>query len=111
MPGKKTNLRDLWSRIRSSWNLDGTIQQHGNQANCGWSRKNRKKINSIIDITRLTDAHLKNLDILVYKISNIVTAMLQHNPAQLNSEINRILENRHEAATRITNMVQQEQNK
>jgi hypothetical protein len=37
--------------------------------------------------------------------------MLQHNPAQLNSEINRILENGHKAATRITNMVQQAQNK
>jgi len=73
--------------------------------------ENRKKINSIIDITRLTDEHLKNLDISVDKISNIVTAMLQHNPAQLNSEINRILENGHEAATRITNMVQQAQNK
>jgi hypothetical protein len=73
--------------------------------------ENRKKINSIIDITRLTDAHLKNLDISVDKISNIVTAMLQHNPAQLNSEINCILENGHEAATRITNMVQQAQNK
>jgi hypothetical protein len=73
--------------------------------------ENRKKINSIIDITRLTDSHLKNLDISVDKISNIVTAMLQHNPAQLNSEINRILENGHEATTRITNMVQQAQNK
>jgi hypothetical protein len=70
--------------------------------------ENCKKINSIINITV---AHLKNLDISVDKISNIVTAMLQHNPAQLNSEINRILENGHEAATRITNMVQQAQNK
>ncbi len=33
--------------------------------------ENRKKINSIIDITRLTDEHLKNLDISVDKISNI----------------------------------------
>jgi hypothetical protein len=70
-----------------------------------------KKINSIIDITRLTDAHLKNVDISVGRISNIVTAMLQHNPAQLNSEINHILEKGHKAATRITNMVQQAQNK
>ncbi len=59
--------------------------------------ENHKKINSIIDTTRLTDALLKNLDISVHKISIIVTAMLQHNPAQLNSEINRILENRHKA--------------
>ncbi len=73
--------------------------------------ENRKKINFIIDITRLTNAHLKNLDISVDKIYNIVTAMLQHNHAQLNSEINRILENGHEAAIRITNMVQQAQNK
>ncbi len=73
--------------------------------------ENRKKINSIIDITRLTEAHMKNLDISVDKLSNIVIAMLQHNPAQLNSEISRILENGHEAATRITNMVQQAQNK
>jgi len=59
--------------------------------------ENHKKINSIIDTTRLTDALLKNLDISVHKISIIVTAMLQHNPAQLNSEINQILENRHKA--------------
>jgi hypothetical protein len=36
---------------------------------------------------------------------------LQHNPDQLNSEINCILENGHEASTRITNMIQQAQNK
>ncbi len=45
------------------------------------------------------------------KLSNIVTAMLQHNPSHLNSEMNLILENGHEDATRITNMVQQAQNK
>jgi hypothetical protein len=72
--------------------------------------ENCEKINSIIDITRLTHAHLKKLDISVHKISTIVTAMLQHNPAQLNSEINCILENRHKAPTRTTNMVQQAQN-
>lgn len=73
--------------------------------------ENRKKINSIIDITKLNAEHLENLRVSTNKISNIITAMLQNNPAQLISEIDDILDKGNDAVTRITNMVQQAQNK
>ena len=73
--------------------------------------ENRKKINGVIDIVKLNIKHMENLQITTNKLSNIVSAMLQNNPAQLNSEIEQTLDNAHEAVTRITNMVQQAQNR
>ena len=73
--------------------------------------ENRKKINSVIDITKLNTEHFENLRIFTNKISNIITAMLQNNPAQLFSEIEMSLDTAQNAVTSITNMVQQAQNK
>jgi hypothetical protein len=41
--GKETNLRDLWSCIWSSWNLDGTLQHCGDQTNRCQSRRKPQK--------------------------------------------------------------------
>ena len=73
--------------------------------------ENRKKINAFIDITRQNTEHLENLKISTNKLSNIITAMLTNNPAQLVSEIKMALDNANNAVTQITNMVQQAQNK
>ena len=73
--------------------------------------ENPKKINSVIAKTKLNTKHLENLRISKNKLLNIITAMLQNNPAQLLSEIKISLDNGHNAVTRITIMVQQAQNK
>ena len=73
--------------------------------------ENRKRINNVIDIAKLNTEHLENLRLSTNKISNIITAMLKDNPAQLLSEIEMTMENANNAVTRITNMVQQAQNK
>ena len=67
--------------------------------------ENLKKINSVIDKTKLNTKHLENLYISTNKISNIITAMLQNNPAQLLIEIKISLDNAHYTVTCITNMV------
>jgi hypothetical protein len=73
--------------------------------------ENRKRINDVIDITKLNTEHLENLRLSTNKLSNIITAMLKDNPAQLLSEIETTMDNANNAVTRITNMVQQAQNK
>ena len=74
-------------------------------------RENQKKINAVIDITKLNTKHLENLQISTNKLSNIITAMLKNNSAQLFSKIKMTFDNAHNAVTCITNMVQQVQNK
>ena len=73
--------------------------------------ENSRKINTIIDIAEINSEHLQNLKLSVDKITDIVTAMLKYNPAQLITEIDRTLEMGHEVQNRITNLVQQAQNK
>ena len=69
--------------------------------------ENSKKINSIIDITQIHYEHLENFQMATDKLSNIVTAMLQSNPAQLINNISCTLEMGHEAQILITNLVKQ----
>ena len=73
--------------------------------------ENRKRINDVIDITKINTEHLENLRLSTDKLSNIITAMLKDNPAQLLSEIEMTMDNANNAVNRITNMVQQAQNK
>jgi len=73
--------------------------------------ENSRKIKTIIDISDIHSEHLQNLKLSVDKISDILTAMLKNNPAYLITEIDRTLEMGHEEQTRITNSVQQAQNK
>jgi hypothetical protein len=73
--------------------------------------ENSKKINNLINITDIHSKHVENLRISVVKITDIVTALLKNNPAQLITEIDCTLEMGYKVQTRITNMVQQAQNK
>jgi hypothetical protein len=73
--------------------------------------ENSRKINTIIDISDINSEHLQNLKLSVDKITDIIAAMLKYNSAQLITEIDRTLEMGHEVQTRITNLVQQAQNK
>ena len=73
--------------------------------------ENSRKINTIIDISDINSEHLQNLRLSVDKITDIIAAMLKYSSAQLITEIDRTLEMGHEAQTRITNLVQQAQNK
>jgi len=73
--------------------------------------ENSRKINTIIDISDINSEHLQNLKLSVDKITDIISAMLKYNPAQLITEIDSTLEMGHEVQTPITNLVQQAQNK
>ena len=64
---------------------------------------NPKKINPVIDTTRLNTDHLENLRISTNKLSNVITAMLTNNPVQLLSEIEMTLDN----ANNVGNMLRQ----
>jgi len=73
--------------------------------------QNSRKINTIIDISNIHTEHQQNLKLSMDKISDILTAMLKNNPAHLITEIDRTLEMGHKVQIRITNLVQQAQNK
>jgi len=73
--------------------------------------ENFRRINTVIDISDINSEHLQNLKLSVDKITDIISAMLKHSPAQLITEIDRTLEMGHEVQNRITNLVQQAQNK
>jgi len=73
--------------------------------------ENSRKINTIIDISDIHSEHLENLRLSVDKLTDLVTAMVKNNPAHLITNIDRTLEMGHEVQTRITNLVQQAQNK
>jgi len=73
--------------------------------------ENSRRINTIIDISDINSEHLQNLKLSVDKITDIITAMLKYSPAQLITEIDSTLEMGHNVQTRITNLVQQAQNK
>ena len=92
----------FWAVRRHSHGLFNTFEIKNIAAGVG---ENLKKINSVIHITKLNTKHLENLYISTNKISNIITAMLQNNPAQLLIEIKISLDNAHNTVTCITNMV------
>ena len=104
----KRQLGEIFGAVGTLMGLFNTFEIKNIAAGVG---ENWKKISSVIDITKLSTKHLENLCISTNKISNIITAMLQNNPAQLLSEIKIYLDNTHNAVTRVTNMVQQAQNK
>ena len=104
----KRQLELVFGAVGTLMGLFNTWELHKIAAGVG---ENRKKINGVIDIVKLNIKHMENLQITTNKLSNIISAMLQNNPAQLNSEIEQTLDNAHDAVTRITNMVQQAQNR
>jgi hypothetical protein len=73
--------------------------------------ENSRKINTIINISDIHLEHLENLRLSVDKLTDLVTAMVKNNPAHLITNIDRTREMGHEVQTRITNLVQQAQNK
>jgi len=73
--------------------------------------ENYKRINTVIDISDINSEHLQNLKLSEDKITDILTAMLKHSPAQLITEIDCTLEMGHKVQNCITNLVQQAQNK
>ena len=73
--------------------------------------QNKRKINSIIDIQQITNEHLNQLEISMEQVTSILRVMLLNNPSHLNSEIEDILSKGQNAVTRITNLVQQVQNR
>ena len=73
--------------------------------------ENSRRINTVIDISDIHSEHLQNLKLSVDKITDIISAMLKNNPAQLITEIDRTLEMGHKVQNCITNLVQQAQNK
>jgi len=92
----------LGTLIFNSWEINRIAKGVG---------ENSRRINTIINITDIHSEHLQNLKLSVDKITDILTAILKNNPAQLITEINRTLEMGHEVQNRITNLVQQAQNK
>jgi len=54
--------------------------------------ENFRRINTVIDISDINSEHLQNLKLSVDKITDIISAMLKHSPAQLITEIDRTLE-------------------
>ena len=108
---KRQILEFLSTALGGVGTLMGLFNSYELQRIAAGVGENRKKINSIIDIQKLTTDHLKNLQISVDKLSDVITALLQTNPAQLLSEISDIHAMGNDVINRITNMVQQAQNK
>ena len=73
--------------------------------------ENSRKINTIIDVSDIHSEHLQNLRPSVDKLTDLVTAMVKNNPAHLITNKDHTMEMGHEVQTRITNLVQQVQNK
>jgi len=88
--------------IFNSWEIKGIAKGVG---------ENSRKINTIIDISDIHSEHLQNLRLSVDKLTDLFTAMVKNNPAHLITNIDCTLEMGHEVQTRITNLVQQAQNK
>ena len=87
---KRQILEFLSTALGGVGTLMGLFNSYELQRIAAGVGENRKKINSIIDIQRLTTDHLKNLQISVDKLSDVITALLQTNPAQLLSETSEI---------------------